>query len=66
VWNDLSIIFFIFLKVYIISEMQIVITSLAFNKHLIQYLHKCSRLVVFWEGGGKGFISCVEREGLES
>jgi hypothetical protein len=66
VWNDLSTSFFILLRAYIIGEMQTVITSLAFSKHLIQYLHKCYGLAVLWEGGGRGFVSCVEREGVES
>jgi hypothetical protein len=40
---------------YIINEMQTIITSLTFSKYLIWYLHKCFGLVVFWEGGGRGY-----------
>jgi hypothetical protein len=37
-WNDLSINFFIFLRVYIIGEMKTITTSLAFNKHFVTTL----------------------------
>jgi hypothetical protein len=63
VWNDLSTSFFILLRAYIIGEMQTVITSLAFSKHLIQYLHKCSGFGSFMGRWGKRFCLLSEKRG---